>query len=94
MGLKQTGESTNPSVSSDQANHSRGDGSAAETVTVPATESGTSKELRQATDQSHRASCPERRQIVLIHAILESRIADLVEAAELIEAIRASVGHQ
>src|SRR5687768_10141310 len=63
-------------------------------VTVATSEPGAPKKLRKSTDQSHGAGRTEGCEVMLIDTISETRIADLVEAEELVKAIRSSVGHQ
>ena len=59
----------------------------------PPTETGRAEPLRQAGDQAHGRGRAERRQVVLIHLVAQARVADLVEAQELIETLGAAVRH-
>src|SRR4029453_5765048 len=56
-------------------------------------EAGAAEVLRQAAHQTDRRRRTEGRQIVLVDAIAESRVADLVQPDELIEPERAAVRH-
>ena len=49
--------------------------------------------LRQARDKTDRGGGAKRGPIMLIHLVAKSRIADLIQAEELIEPLRASVWH-
>ena len=50
--------------------------------------------LRQAADETDRSGRTECRPVVVIHLVAQTRIADLIEAEELIETQRAAVRHQ
>ena len=50
--------------------------------------------LRQAADKADSTGRSEHRPVMVVHLVPQPRITDLVEAQELIEAQRASVGHQ
>src|SRR4029453_1666762 len=56
-------------------------------------EAGTGEILRQAAHQPDRSRGTERGQIVVVDAIAESRVADLVQANELIESECPAVRH-
>ena len=50
--------------------------------------------LSEAADEADRSGCAERRQVVLVHAVAQARIADLVQPGELVEPVRPAVRHQ
>ena len=50
--------------------------------------------LRQAADKTHRSGSSERGPVVVVDLVAQARVADLIEAQELIEAQRAAVRHQ
>ena len=51
-------------------------------------------ELREAADQSDGAGGTEGRPVVVIHAVAQAGVSELIQAAELLDAHRASVRHQ
>ena len=60
---------------------------------VTASETRTADELREPADQADSCGGSERREVVLVDAVLESRVTDLVQSEELIESVRPSVWH-
>ena len=52
------------------------------------------KVLGQSADQSNRSRGSKRGQVVMVHLVAEAGVANLIESEELVEAVRAAVGHQ
>src|SRR2546425_396522 len=63
-------------------------------VTCTIREARRTEPLRQPAYQPNRSSRPERGPVVLIHFVAEPSVADLVETHELIQTLRASIGHE
>ena len=60
-------------------------------VRIRAAEAGGADELAEPRDQPHGRRRAKRGQVVLVHAIAQARVADLVEPHELVEWIRAPI---
>ena len=60
----------------------------------PLPKTSTSQVLGQSADQADRGRRSERGQVVLVHLVAQAGVADLIESEELVEAVRAAVGHQ
>src|SRR5512137_1318885 len=62
--------------------------------TVRLSETGRAEVLREAGDEPDRGRGAEGREIVLVHFVLQSGVTQLIEAHELVQAVRAAVGHE
>ena len=60
-------------------------------VRVSAAEAGRPDELTESRDQAHGRRRAEGGQVVLVHAVAQARVPDLVEPQELIERVRAAI---
>src|ERR1700719_1243504 len=63
-------------------------------VAVATADASRPEKLRQSRDEPHGRGGAEGRDIVLVHLITKAGVPDLVQANELVEAVRAAVWHQ